>query len=46
MGNISNNGGVYMTIITRDMIISNKTSQLLLTTLAYQFKFIGLYLPE
>ena len=31
MGKISDNGGVYMTIITSDMIISKKTSQLLLT---------------
>ena len=31
MGKISDNGGVYMTKITNDMIISKKTSQLLLT---------------
>ena len=31
MGKISGNGGVYMTIITSDMIISKKTCQLLLT---------------
>ena len=31
MGKISDNGGVYMTIITNDMTISKKTSQLLLT---------------
>ena len=31
MGKIANNGGVDMTIITSDMIISKKTSQLLLT---------------
>ena len=31
MGKISDNGGVYSTIITSDMIISKKTSQLLLT---------------
>ena len=43
MGKISDNGVVYMTIITSDMGISKKTNQLLLT---YQFKFIGLYLPE
>ena len=29
MGKISDRGGVYMTIITNDMIISKKTSQLL-----------------
>ena len=28
---MSDNGGVYMTIITNDMIISKKTSQLILT---------------
>ena len=31
MGKISDNGRVNMTIITSDMIISKKTSQLLLT---------------
>ena len=31
MGKLSDNGGVYMTIITSDMLISKKTSQLLLT---------------
>ena len=31
MGKISDNGGVNMTIITNDMIISKKTNQLLLT---------------
>ena len=30
-GNISDNGGVFMITITSDMIISKKTSQLLLT---------------
>ena len=30
-GKISDNGGVYMTTITSGMIISKKTSQLLLT---------------
>ena len=30
MGKISDNGGSYMTEITSDMIISTKTSQLLL----------------
>ena len=30
MGKISDNGGVSMTIITSDMIIAKKTSQLLL----------------
>ena len=31
MGKISDNSGVYMTLISSDMIISKKTSQLLLT---------------
>ena len=31
MGKISDNRGVYMTIMTSDIIISKKTSQLLLT---------------
>ena len=31
MGKISDNGGVYMTIITSDIIISKKTSQLFVT---------------
>ena len=30
MGKLSDNGGVYMTIITSDMIIFKKTNQLLL----------------
>ena len=30
MGKISDNGGIYMTIITSDMIISKKTSELFL----------------
>ena len=43
MGKISGNGGVYMTIITSDMILSKKTSRLLLTV---PIKIIRLYLPE
>ena len=43
MGKISDTCGVYMTIITSDMIISNKTNQLLLTI---PIKIYRLYLPE
>ena len=44
MGKISDNGGVYMTIITSDMIIYPRKQ--VNCYLRYQLKFIGLYLPE
>ena len=43
MGKISDNGGFYMTIIASDMIISKKTSQLLLSLNIFYFQQITSY---
>ena len=47
MGKISDNGGVYMTIITNDMTISKIASQLLLTiNLIKCFKTISMWINK